>query len=72
MVDIKALGVWEPLQVKSQTVKTAIEAATLLLRIDDIVSGLKKRDKMGPGQSQQRGPEADDGGNVDSEHALPE
>lgn len=28
---------WEPYQVKAQTVKTAVEAATLLLRIDDIV-----------------------------------
>lgn len=28
------------LQVKVQTVKTSVEAATLLLRIDDIVSGM--------------------------------
>lgn len=28
---------WEPYQVKAQTLKTAVESATLLLRIDDIV-----------------------------------
>lgn len=36
-------GVWEPLSVKLQTYKTAIETAILLLRIDDIVSGSKKK-----------------------------
>jgi T-complex protein 1 subunit gamma len=37
------LGVWEPFQVKTQSIKTAVEAACMLLRIDDIVSGLKKK-----------------------------
>nr|CCA15422.1 Tcomplex protein 1 subunit gamma putative [Albugo laibachii Nc14] len=37
------LGVWEPFQVKTQSIKTAIEAACMLLRIDDIVSGLAKK-----------------------------
>ena len=58
------------LQVKVQTVKTSVEAATLLLRIDDIVSGLKKRDKLAPGQSSK--PQMDDGENVDSEQMLAE
>ncbi|RLN14364.1 hypothetical protein BBJ28_00021134, partial [Nothophytophthora sp. Chile5] len=30
------LGVWEPFQVKTQSIKTAVEAACMLLRIDDI------------------------------------
>ncbi|EFN57837.1 hypothetical protein CHLNCDRAFT_30487 [Chlorella variabilis] len=68
IVDMKELGVWEAYQVKVQTIKTSIEAATLLLRIDDIVSGLKKRDKLGPGQSSK--PQVDDGENVDSEQML--
>jgi len=38
------LGIWEPLMVKLQTYKTAVETAILLLRIDDIVSGSKKKD----------------------------
>ena len=37
------LGVWEPFQVKTQTIKTAVEAACMLLRIDDIVSGMTKK-----------------------------
>jgi T-complex protein 1 subunit gamma len=45
--------------VKAQTIKTAVESATLLLRIDDIVSGLTKRDKLAPGQS-NKGPQAED------------
>ncbi len=38
--------VWEPFSVKAQTIKTAIEAACMLLKVDDIVSGMsgKKRD----------------------------
>eukprot|EP01134_Creolimax_fragrantissima_P007649 CFRG7649T1 len=43
IVDMKELGVWEPLAVKLQTVKTAIETASMLLRIDMIVSGLKRK-----------------------------
>lgn len=43
LVQQDADGVWEPLAVKLQTYKTAIETAILLLRIDDIVSGLKKK-----------------------------
>lgn len=42
LADMTELGVWEPLAVKEQTFKTAIETAILLLRIDDIVSGSKK------------------------------
>ena len=42
---------WEPYEVKAQTIKTAIESATLLLRIDDIVSGIAKKNKLAPGQS---------------------
>jgi len=45
--DMCALGIWEPLSVKLQVYKTAIETAILLLRIDDIVSGSKKRGDEG-------------------------
>lgn len=43
MADMKDLKVWEPIVVKSQVYKTAIETAILLVRIDDIVSGTKKK-----------------------------
>merc|ERR1711963_1267723 len=44
IADMSALGIWEPLAVKLQVYKTAMETAILLLRIDDIVSGSKKKD----------------------------
>ena len=34
------LQVFEPYLVKTQTIKTAIESACMILRIDDIVSGV--------------------------------
>jgi len=40
LCDASDLGLWEPLVVKESTVKTAMEAACMLLRIDDIVSGV--------------------------------
>jgi len=43
LVDMKELNIWDPLSVKLQVYKTAIETAILLLRIDDILSGMKKK-----------------------------
>lgn len=43
--DMTIQNVWEPISVKFQVIKTAIEASCLLLRIDDVVSGVKKREK---------------------------
>jgi len=42
LVSMEELGIWEPFSVKVQTIKTAIESACMILRIDDIVSGSKK------------------------------
>jgi len=42
LVNMDELGIWEPFSVKVQTIKTAIESACMILRIDDIVSGSKK------------------------------
>ncbi|KAH8060978.1 hypothetical protein JL722_4270 [Aureococcus anophagefferens] len=42
MNDTDGPNIWEPCAVKVQTIKTAIEAASLILRVDDIVSGIKK------------------------------
>lgn len=49
IVDMKDLGIWDPFAVKTQALKTSIESACLLLRIDDVVSGItkKKKDKSG-------------------------
>lgn len=70
ITDMKELGIWEPYAVKVQTIKTAVEAACMLLRIDDIVSGIRKKQAAQSGPVQQ--PQADDGDNVDSEAMLPE
>ena len=40
--DMKDADIWDPISVKLQTFKTSIESACMLLRIDDIVSGIKK------------------------------
>lgn len=43
--DMRNINVWEPLLVKNQVIKTAIESCCMLLRIDDVVSGIKKTEK---------------------------
>lgn len=43
--NMKTLNIWDTLSVKVQTLKTSIESACMLLRIDDVVSGNKKREK---------------------------
>lgn len=42
VVDMKEYGIWEPEVIKQQSLKTAVESACLLLRVDDIVSGRRK------------------------------
>lgn len=69
VTDMRSLGIWEPYVVKVQTIKTAIESAVMLLRIDDIVSGLAKKAAPAPSKPSTK---VDDGDNVDSEQALPE
>ena len=41
--DMTVLNVWDTLSVKRQTLKTSVESACMILRIDDIVSGMKKK-----------------------------
>ncbi|ORZ10445.1 T-complex protein 1 subunit gamma [Absidia repens] len=52
VVDMNDYGVWEPSAVKVQTIKTAIESACLLLRVDDIVSGISKNKSQAQGGAQ--------------------
>jgi len=60
LADMAELGVWEPVAVKSQTIKTAIESAAMLLRIDEIVSGTHKPEKKKAAPA--AAPEGEDGG----------
>jgi thermosome len=48
--DMSNLEVYEPLAVKKQTIKSANEAATMILRVDDVIaSGKMKAPPMPPG-----------------------
>jgi thermosome len=48
--DMRDLKVYEPLAVKKQTIKSATEAATMILRIDDVIaSGKMRAPPMPPG-----------------------
>jgi len=46
VIDMRELGVWEPQAVKMQSIKTAVESACLLLRVDDIC-GAKSAKQVG-------------------------
>ena len=45
--DMEKLNVYEPTQVKSQAVKSATEASTMLLKIDDIIAASKMKPPAG-------------------------
>jgi chaperonin GroEL (HSP60 family) len=48
--DMEKLEILEPLAVKKQMIKSATEAATMILRIDDVIAGGKmKTPRMPPG-----------------------
>ena len=47
--DMKELGVYEPLKVKTQAIASAYEAAKMLLRIDDMIASKGKSGGMPPG-----------------------
>ncbi len=49
--DMLAKGVVEPLKVKTQAIKSATEAATMVLRVDDVIAAKKGELTPKPGQS---------------------
>ncbi|MDD4651223.1 MAG: TCP-1/cpn60 chaperonin family protein, partial [Methanothrix sp.] len=49
--DMLALGVVEPLKVKTQAIKSATEAATMVLRVDDVIAAKREELAPKPGQS---------------------
>ena len=49
IADMKGLGVFEPLKVKTQAIASASEAAKMLLRIDDMIASKGKSGGMPPG-----------------------
>jgi thermosome len=48
IIDMYKEGVLEPLSVKEHAVKSASEAASMILRIDDIVAASKPKESKGP------------------------
>ena len=59
VVEMKEYGLYESAAVKIQTLKTAIESASLLLRVDDVVSAKRARQ---PGGGAAPGVQAPDAG----------
>jgi T-complex protein 1 subunit gamma len=50
IANMEEANIWDPAAVKLQSYKTAIESACMLLRIDDIVSGIQKADRHAGGR----------------------
>lgn len=53
LADARELKVVEPASIKIQALKTSIEAASMILRVDDVVSGTKLRQEKAPQQKAQ-------------------
>ena len=49
VMDMYSLGVVEPLRVKIQAILSATDAASLILRIDDVLASTKKPPERAPG-----------------------
>ncbi|KAF3794643.1 T-complex protein 1 subunit gamma [Nymphaea thermarum] len=69
IADMNERKIWDSYNVKVQTFKTAIEAACMLLRIDDIVSGIKKKQTPGAAPSK---PQIEQEGDADNEQMIAE
>ena len=65
VTDMMKLEVYEPLAVKEQVVKSATEAASMILRIDDVIASSKEKTPAGPpkgpgaGGMGEEGPESE-------------
>ena len=54
IIDMKEIGVIEPLRVKEQALKSASEVASMILRIDDVIAATKPKER-GPPEMPQEG-----------------
>ena len=50
VANMQKMDVIEPLSVKEQAIKSASEAASMILRIDDVISSSKPKTPKGPGE----------------------
>ncbi|GFZ07810.1 TCP-1/cpn60 chaperonin family protein [Actinidia rufa] len=67
---MKEQKIWDAYNAQAQTFKTAIETASMLLRIDDIVSGIKKKQAPGAGKTPSK-PTIKQEGDADNEQMIP-
>ncbi len=57
IIDMYGEGVIEPLRVKEQAIKSAAEAASMILRIDDVIAATKPKEEKGPRPGEGMGEE---------------
>lgn len=55
--DLAKLDVYEPLMVKEQIIKSAAEAASMILRIDDVIAASKGKETTPPKEGEYEGEE---------------
>ena len=48
VTDMMKIGVYDPLKVKKHALESAVEVATMILRIDDVIASKKGAPSMGP------------------------
>ncbi len=48
VVDMREMGIIDPVKVKEQAIKTATELASMILRIDDVIAATKPKEGGGP------------------------
>ncbi|HID04329.1 MAG TPA: thermosome subunit, partial [Aigarchaeota archaeon] len=58
--DMMKLNVLDPLLVKKQTIKSAMEAASMILKIDDIIAASKLEEKGGGKKKEEETGESED------------
>jgi thermosome len=54
VVDTAKIGIVEPMRVKSQAIKSAAEAAIMILRIDDVIAAGKKSEAKPPSPEKEK------------------
>ncbi len=57
IADLREKGVLEPHGVKMQVIKSAAEAAGMILKIDDVIAAAKSREDKGPPKGKEEGGE---------------
>ena len=52
--DMRNLDIWEPANVKKQAIKSASEAAQMILRIDDVIAASELEKEKGKGKEEEK------------------